>query len=65
MLAVAGDQTDGRVAIYLRDPGDAPAPEPSPSPTTLTPPPTPKQESDGARAVSVAWASLLLAAWLA
>ena len=47
MLAVAGDHIDGRVAIYLRDPGDAPAPEPSPSPTALkTPPPTPKQESE-------------------
>ena len=81
MLAVAEktstDDRNGRVAIYLRSPDDAPVREPAPSPTPRPTPspvaskpstPAPTQEggeTDGARTVSMAWAALLLVAWLA
>ena len=77
MLAVAEktstDDRNGRVAIYLRGPDEAPVPEPAPRPTpspVASKPPTPAPtqeggETDGARTVSMAWAALLLVAWLA
>ena len=77
MLAVAEktstDDRNGRVAIYLRGPDEAPVPEPAPSPTrerptsrpTFRPTLSPRDESDGARTASMAWAALLLVAWLA
>ena len=80
MLAVAEktstDSRNGRVAIYLRSPDDAPVREPAPSPTprptpmptsrpTFRPTSSPRDESDGARTVSMAWAALLLVALLA
>ena len=80
MLAVAEktstDDRNGRVAIYLRSPDDAPVREPAPSPTprptpmptsrpTFRPTSSPRDESDGARTASMAWAALLLVAWLA
>ena len=80
MLAVAEktstDSRNGRVAIYLRSPDDAPVREPAPSPTprptlmptsrlTFRPTSSPRDESDGARTASMAWAALLLVAWLA
>ncbi len=80
MLAVAEktstDSRNGRVAIYLRSPDDVPVREPAPSPTprptlmptsrlTFRPTSSPRDESDGARTASMAWAALLLVAWLA
>ena len=80
MLAVAEktstDSRNGRVAIYLRSPDDAPVREPAPSPTprptlmptsrlTFRPTSSPRDESDGARTASMARAALLLVAWLA
>ena len=80
MLAVAEktstDSRNGRVAIYLRSPDDAPVREPAPGPTprptlmptsrlTFRPTSSPRDESDGARTASMAWAALLLVAWLA
>ena len=81
LLAVAArstsDYPNGRVAIYLRSPDDAPVREPAPSPTprptrgrptsrpTFRPTSSPRDESDGARTASMAWAALLLVAWLA
>ena len=81
MLAVAEktstDDRNGRVAIYLRGPDEAPVPEPAPSPTprptrgkptsrpTFRPTSSPRDESDGARTASMAWAALLLVALLA
>ena len=80
MLAVAersnSDYPNGGVAIYLRSPDDAPVREPAPSPTprptpmptsrpTFRPTSSPRDESDGARTASMAWAALLLVAWLA
>ncbi len=81
MLAVAEktstDDRNGRVAIYLRSPDDAPVREPAPSPTprptrerptsrpTFRPTSSPRDESDGARTASMAWAALLLVALLA
>ena len=67
------DSRNGRVAIYLRSPDDAPVSEPTPRPTrgrptsrpTFRPTSSPRDESDGARTVSMAWATLLLVAWLA
>ena len=72
----SSDYRNGRVAIYLRSPDDAPVPEPAPSPTpkptlrptsrpTFRPTSSPRDESDGARTASMAWATLLLVAWLA
>ena len=72
MLAVAersnSDYPNGGVAIYLRSSDDAPVSEPTPRPTsrpTFRPTSSPRDESDGARTVSMAWAALLLVAWLA
>ena len=72
LLAVAASSTsdypNGRVAIYLRSPDDAPVSEPTPRPTsrpTFRPTSSPRDESDGARTVSMAWAALLLVALLA
>ena len=80
LLAVAARSTSdypkGRVAIYLRSPDDAPVREPALSPTprptlmptsrlTFRPTSSPRDESDGARTASMAWAALLLVAWLA
>ena len=72
LLAVAArstsDYPNGRVAIYLRSPDDAPAPRITPRPTsrpTFRPTSSPRDESDGARTASMAWAALLLVAWLA
>ena len=72
MLAVAersnSDYPNGGVAIYLRSPDDAPVPRPTPRPTsrpTFRPTSSPRDESDGTRTVSMAWAALLLVAWLA
>ena len=70
------DSRNGRVAIYLRSPDDAPVREPAPSPTprptlmptsrlTFRPTSSPRDESDGARTASMAWTALLLVAWLA
>ena len=77
MLAVAersnSDYPNGGVAIYLRSSDDAPVSEPTPRPTrgrptsrpTFRPTLSPRDESDGARTASMAWAALLLVAWLA
>ena len=72
MLAVAersnSDYPNGGVAIYLRSSDDAPVSEPTPRPTsrpTFRPTSSPRDESDGARTASMAWAALLLVAWLA